>query len=208
MIQPVISIVGSGDCDIGPPGGTVCLLLEPRAEKMTERNITMKKRVYGFSTFAAVLAALTLNGPATAREGVESKDFKGQSSGIITTVACNPVVPGVLCTHEVAKGEATQVKHFTLTGDARIDLTTGAVTETLTLTAANGDKLFLRMAALGIDQAHGLGIVAISGGTGEFQGATGYFVRFTTFVFPQGPPIVVPSSDVFDGIISFGREHE
>jgi hypothetical protein len=41
----------------------------------------MKQRLYGFSVLAAVLAALTLSGTATA--GGKEVPFKGRSSGVV-----------------------------------------------------------------------------------------------------------------------------
>ena len=55
----------------------------------------MKQRLYRFRALAAVLAALTLSGPATAGEQVP---FKGQSSGVATTVGFDPVA-GIVYVH-------------------------------------------------------------------------------------------------------------
>src|SRR5438034_5203050 len=141
MNQPMISIARNGDWRVAPRRGTVPLLLEPGQTTNIKKEQTMKQRVYGFRILAAVLAALILSGLASAGESVP---FKGQSSGVITTVGFDPVA-GIVYTHEVGEGEATHLGHFALTGDAKIYLPSGMVEETLTLTAANGDKLFLTL---------------------------------------------------------------
>ena len=50
---------------------------------------------------------------------------------------------------------------------------TGIPHGTWTLTAANGDQLFLDMTGYGIDDHHGFGQFTVTGGTGRFEGATG-----------------------------------
>ena len=61
----------------------------------SRKEQTMKQRLYRFRALAAVLAALTLSGPATAGEQVP---FKGQSSGVATTVGFDPVA-GIVYVH-------------------------------------------------------------------------------------------------------------
>ena len=55
----------------------------------------MKRQLYGFKLLAAVLAAFTLCG--TANAGKPLVPFKGQSTGVITTVGFDPVL-GVVST--------------------------------------------------------------------------------------------------------------
>jgi len=159
----------------------------------------MKRRGYGFKVLASVLAALTLSGPATAAKLVP---FKGKSSGIITTVGFDPV-NGIVYTHLAGEGEATHLGHFAVIADVAVYLASG-VLGTWTLTAANGDMLFLTMRGGGIDPTHGFGTFIIVGGTGRFQGATGYYEQTITFGAPP-PTTVVSYTEVLEGAISFGR---
>ncbi len=161
----------------------------------------MKQRVYGFKVLAAVLAALTLSGPAIAGKLVP---FKGKSSGVITTVGFDPV-NGIVYTHASGEGEATLLGRFSVTGDVAIDVAAGIVLGTWRLTAANGDVLFLTMKGGGIDPTHGFGTFIIVGGTGRFQGATGYYEQIITFGAPP-PTTVVSYTDVLEGAISFGPQ--
>ena len=164
----------------------------------------MKQRLYRFRALAAVLAALTLSGPATAGEQVP---FKGQSSGVVTTVGFDPVA-GIVYVHGVGEGEATHLGHFSVTGDVKIHLATGIVLGTYTLTAANGDMLFLTMSGGGTDPTHGFGTFTFVGGTGRFQGATGSYQQTIAFA-AQGLPgtsQTIPYTEVLEGTISSGHQ--
>ena len=108
---------------------------------------------------------------------------------------------GIIYTHDVAEGEATHLGHFTMIGDAKIHLPSGIVEETLTITAANGDMLFLTTSGRGTDPTHGLGTFTFVGGTGRFQGATGSFEQTITFAVPPGSSSSdsIPFTDVLEG---------
>jgi hypothetical protein len=66
----------------------------------------MKQRLYGFCILAAVLAALTLSGLATAAG--KPVPFKAQSSGVVTTLRVDPVA-GFAYTHVEGQGQATHL---------------------------------------------------------------------------------------------------
>ena len=162
----------------------------------------MKQRLYWFSVVVAVLAALTLS--ALAMAAGQAVPFKGRSSGVVTTVGIDPVA-GLVHTHAAGQGQATHLGHFTQTGDTTVDLTTGNARGTWTLTAANGDMLFLEMTAYGIDPTHGVGTFTVVGGTGRFQGATGSYEQIIVFVSEPGATNTT-FTDVLTGTISFGRQ--
>ena len=159
----------------------------------------MKQRLNAFGTVAAVLAALVLSVPATAGENVP---FKARSGGVITNLGFDPV-QNIVHLHQAGKGQATHLGSFTVDGNVEIDVTTGTTKATLVLTAANGDMLLLRG-----DDGHGTGpttaagTLAIVGGTGRFQGATGLLQFIITFAI--APPTLDPNpyTDVFEGTIS------
>ena len=108
----------------------------------------MKQRLYWFSVVVALLAALTLSAPAMAAG--QPVPFKGRSSGVVTAVGFDPVA-GIAYIHVEGQGQATHLGHFTVTGDVAVDVATGIPQGTWTLTAANGDMLFLAMTGHGID---------------------------------------------------------
>jgi len=159
----------------------------------------MQQRFYKFSVLAAALPALVLSGLATAGERVP---FKGQSSGVVTTVGFDPSTM-IASTRVEGEGNATHLGHFTVVGGVALDVITGIPLGTWTLTAANGDMLFLKMGGHGIDATHGFGAFTVVGGTGRFLGATGYYEQIITFAFPPGSAInPTPYTDVLDGTIS------
>ena len=165
----------------------------------------MKQRWYWFSVLAAVLAALTLSGPATAA-GTQVP-FKGRSSGFVTVYDCVTPVAGIVCARTEGEGQATHLGRFTQTSEGTVDLASpGAPAKgTWTLIAANGDKLFLEMTAFGIDPTHGVGTFTVVGGTGRFQGATGSYQQIITFAVAPGPSDST-FTDVLTGTISFGHQ--
>jgi hypothetical protein len=162
----------------------------------------MSQRLYGFRVLAAVLAALILSGWATAGKQVP---FKGRSSGVVTAVGFDSV-KGIAYTRVAGEGEATHLGHFTVTGDVAVDVATGIPTGTWTLTAANGDMLFLKMTGSGIDPTHGFGEFTVVGGTGRFEGATGSYEQIITFAVPLGTADIIPYTDVLEGTISSGLQ--
>jgi hypothetical protein len=163
----------------------------------------MKQRLYWFSILAAVLAALTLSGTATAAG--KQVPFKGHSSGLVTAVGFDPVA-GIAYLHVAGEGQATHLGRFTVTGDVGVTVATGIPQGTWTLTAANGDMLFLAMGGHGIDPTHGFGAFTVVGGTGRFQGATGYYEQIITFATPPGSSPSTAYTDVLEGTISFGHQ--
>ena len=159
----------------------------------------MQQRLYRSSVLAGALAALILSGQAVAGERVP---FKGESSGALTTVGFDPTT-NTAFTHVEGEGTATHLGHFTVAGDVALDVVTGIPLGTWTLTAANGDMLFLKMGGHGIDATHGFGAFTVVGGSGRFVGATGYYEEIITFAFPPGSGInPTPYTDVLDGTIS------
>jgi hypothetical protein len=162
----------------------------------------MTQRLYGFSVLAAVLAALTLGGLATAGQQVP---FKGRSSGVVETTTC-PDPPlndtDFVCTIVDGEGEATHLGHFTVTAHVVVDLVADTVTGSWMLTAADGDVLFVTFVGFGIDPTHGGGNMTIMGGTGRFQGATGHYSQLITFSGTPGTLHGVSYTDVLEGTIS------
>jgi hypothetical protein len=158
----------------------------------------MKHKMHGISFLAASLVALVLTGPARAGQMVP---FKGTSSGVVTATGFDPVT-GTAYTHVAGEGVATHLGRFTVEADVAVDVATGIPTGAWTLTAANGDMLFMDMGGHGIDATHGFGAFTVVGGTGRFQGATGYYEQIITFAVPLGSSATIPYTDVIEGTIS------
>ena len=167
----------------------------------------MKRQLYGFKLLAAVLAAFTLCGTASA--GKPLVPFKGQSTGVITTLGFDPVL-GVVSTRSEGQGEATHLGRFTVTTEVSIYVFTpnGVAIGNWIYVTANGDKLFVHGVGSGADPLHGIGTFTITGGTGRFRGASGSYQQIITFAAPPNPAtLVVAYSDVlYNGSISYPGE--
>jgi hypothetical protein len=168
------------------------ILFQPRKAQ------SMKQKMYGISFLAASLVALALSGPARAGQMVP---FKGTSSGVVTATGFDPNT-GIAYTHVAGEGQATHLGRFTVSADVAVVVATGIPQGTWTLTAANGDMLFLAMGGHGIDATHGFGAFTVVGGTGRFQGATGSYEQIITFAVPLGSSSTIPYTDVIEGTIS------
>jgi len=156
------------------------------------------KKTIIYLQMTALLLSAALAGPGAAEKQVP---FKGTSSGVVTAVGFDPVA-GIAYTHVEGEGQATHLGQFTVTGDVAVDVATGIPLGTWTLTAANGDMLFMDMGGHGIDATHGFGAFTVAGGTGRFQGVTGYYEQIITFAVPLGSSDIIPYTDVFVGTIS------
>ena len=167
----------------------------------------MKRQSYGFKLLTAVLAALTLSGTATA--GKPLVPFKGQSTGVITTLGFDPEL-GVVSLRSEGQGDATHLGRFTVTGEvsAYVFTPTGVVIGNSIYVTANGDKLFVHLVGSGgPDPLHGIGTFTITGGTGRFRGASGSYQQIITFAAPPAETPVVAYSDVlYNGTISYPGE--
>src|SRR5207249_4182621 len=169
----------------------------------SRKEPNMKQRLYWFSILVAVLAALTLSAPAMAAG--QPVPFKARSSGVVTTVGFDPVA-GIAYARVEGQGQATHLGRFTETGDAAVDLATGNARGTWTLTAANGDMLFLEFEAKPtIDPTHGVAAFTVVGGTGRFQGASGSYQQIITFTVEPGTSDST-FTDVLTGTIAFGQQ--
>ena len=147
-----------------------------------------------------VLLAAALAGSALAARGDPiSVPFKGESSGVITATGFDPVA-GIAFAHIEGEGHATHFGRLTVSGDVALNLVTGVPLGTWTLTAANGDMLFLDMTA-----SPDAGLFTVTGGTGRFEGASGFYEQIITFSAPPGSVDVNPYSDVLEGTICLVR---
>jgi hypothetical protein len=159
----------------------------------------IKRNYLSTGLMLAALTLLSLARPAMAGDQVP---YKGAQVGAVIKGAFQfPFA------HEsiTAEGEATHIGHHTLTGDFVVDVRFGTATGVFTLTAANGDMLFLAMEghAVATDPTQTVANFTVAGGTGRFEGATGNFTAHNQFGFAVSSP-VSPSAYVaeIEGTIS------
>jgi hypothetical protein len=103
------------------------------------------------------------------------------------------------------------VGHFTLTSDIAVDVRFGTATGTATLTAANGDMLFLDLEGYAVTPAliETVAIYTITGGTGRFEGATGSFTAHVWHEFAVNLGVAIdPYIGLFGGTISPPGSHK
>jgi hypothetical protein len=116
-----------------------------------------------------VLTALTLLPLAYPAMAGDLVPFKGKEAGVITSLSFHFPFD---VKSQTAEGEATQVGHYTLTGSFVVDVRFGTGAGTFTMTAANGDLLFLDMEAhvIPTDLTKTVSTYTVTGGTGRFAG--------------------------------------
>jgi hypothetical protein len=179
----------------------------------------MKRQMYGMSLLVASLAALALSGPATAGQQAQAPvarkqgTFLARSSGMVTTESVAfpvPNGPPVISFKLVGEGQSAPLGHFTVTAQVVLTVATGSAAGPWTLTAANGDQLFVSLVGYTTEEAQLLGLVnglqgggffTIEGGTGRFQGATGSYTQLITFASDPGKGPAA-YSDMLVGTIS------
>jgi hypothetical protein len=155
----------------------------------------MKRYRLAASLALAVLATLGVAGPAVAQQQVP---FRGSLEGDVTRL---PVPPVVLVDVE-AIGVATRLGRFTLDVPHVVNPATSQAVGLYKFVAANGDKLTVQFTGQGTFIA-GTSFLfieetaTITGGTGRFAGATGFFVVHRLFDAAEGTTI-----GSFEGTIS------
>lgn len=119
--------------------------------------------------------------------------------------ASHTVDPATYTLHLVGTGTATHLGRFTL--ESALAFVPGTLTaaERMTLTAANGDRLFATGTAQGFPSADGTNlssveVLTITGGTGRFARATGSFTLRQVNLAPDRY-----SSGAFEGTIRLRR---
>ena len=158
----------------------------------------IKRNYLNVGLVLTALALLPLAHPALAEEQVP---FEGVEVGTITDVSFH--FPFAVKS-QTAEGEATHLGHYTLTGDFVVDVRFGTATGVFTLTAANGDKLFLDMEghAVPTDLTKTVANFTVTGGTGRFEGATGSFTADNQFGFAVNLPSPNPYVAEIEGTLS------
>ena len=151
-----------------------------------------------------VLTALTLLPLAYPALAGDQVPFEGVEVGNGVLTSQSFIFP-YHYSSDIAEGEATHVGHFILASDIAVDVRFGTATGTATLTAANGDMLFLDLEGYAVPPAliETVANYTIMGGTGRFEGATGSFTSHVQHAFAVNLGVAIdPYIGVFDGTIS------
>jgi hypothetical protein len=123
------------------------------------------------------LTVLALGYPAMAHDEVP---VKGKETGAVISDVLPFAFPFAF-DRMTGIGKATHIGHYTLSGDLVANVIFGTAVGTFTMTAANGDMLFLDAEGFVVptDLTQLVWNFTVTGGTGRFEGATG---SFTTHV--------------------------
>ena len=151
-----------------------------------------------------VLTALTLLPLAYPAVFKDQVPFEGVEVGNGVLISSSFTFP-FHYSSDIAEGEATHVGHFTLANDIAVDVRFGTATGTSTLTAANGDMLFLNLEGYAVPPAfiETVANYTITGGTGRFEGVTGTFTSHVQHTFAVNSGVAIdPYIGGFDGTIS------
>ncbi len=148
-----------------------------------------------------VMTALTLVALVHTAMAGDQVPYKGKEAGTITSVSFQ--FPFSVKS-QTAEGEATQLGHYTLAEDFVVDVRFGTATGVATLTADNGDMLFLTVQGhvIPTDPTKTVATLTVAGGTGRFEGATGSFTANNQLAFAVGGAAPDPYVAEIEGTIS------
>jgi hypothetical protein len=154
-------------------------------QKQTAIGKLMKMK-QNYLKVGLALTALTLLPLGHRAMAGDQVPFKGVEVGAATFVSFD--FPFVMI-RGAAEGVATQLGHYTITGISMVNVLSATAIGTLTITAANGDMLFVTSEGHALQPASLQETVdnfTITGGTGRFEGATGSWVSHSHFELPFG----------------------
>jgi hypothetical protein len=169
---------------------------------MIEKVMKIKQNYLKFGLARLALTALTLLPLAYPAMAEQQVPLKGAEVGVLSSVSFDFPFATILCT---AKGEATQLGHYTVTGILVVNVLSSTATGTFTMTAANGDMLFTTMTGYTLQPPSLKETVdnhTVTGGTGRFAGATGSWVLDSHFAFVFGDVSSDPYVAELEGTVS------
>ena len=128
--------------------------------------------------FGLLLTSLTLLPPASRAIAADLVPFVGQETGEFISDTLPFAFP-LAFDRATATGTATPIGKYTLSGDFVANVVLGKATGTFTMTAANGDELFLNAAGGTVPADHSKVVwdLTVTGGTGRFEHETGSFIE-------------------------------
>lgn len=129
--------------------------------------------------------------------------FRGTLEETRTSVI--PLGPSTVLARAAGSGTATHLGRYTIVSETTIDFATLAATAQVTMTAANGDVLYVTLTSQATPNADGVTLsvsesAIITGGTGRFAGATGTYTANCLVNQATGVSI-----GAFDGTISLAK---
>lgn len=147
------------------------------------------------------LSLISLVYPAMAGDHVVT--FKGKEAGAIISDVLPFAFPFAF-DRATAVGEATHIGHYTLNGDIVANVIFGTAVGTFTMTAANGDMLFLDAEGFVVptDLTKLVYHFTITGGTGRFEGAAGSITAHVQLAAVVGSISPNPYVALLNGTIS------
>jgi len=162
---------------------------------MEEAKMSLKKKS-GVGMLVVLSTVLAGSGVAKAGDQVP---FKGSETGV--QIFLDFVFP-LLTVGFTSSGNGTQVGNYTTEGSVVINVVTGEAFDAhATLTAANGDQVFVDLDSLPLTPTTSLITGTITGGTGRFEGATGGYEYFLETEFPSDV-LPNPFTGTWSGTIS------
>ena len=165
----------------------------------------MKKRQNSVEVGLGLIALtlITLAYPALADDLVP---FKGKETGSVISDVLPFAFPFAF-DGMTAVGKATHIGHYTLNGDLVANVIFGTAVGTFTMTAANGDMLFLDAEGFVVqtDLTKLVWNYTVTGGTGRFERATGSFTANLQLAAVVGSISPNPYVAVLEGTIHSRR---
>jgi hypothetical protein len=162
--------------------------------------ISSKSNHLKFSLVLSALTLLALARPALAGDGVQFEGVEVGEGPQATSFAFPFSYQS-----STSEGTATHVGHYTLTGNFVVDVRFGTAAGSFTMTAANGDQLFMDMTGHAIypELIETVGTYTVTGGTGRFGGATEEISFSMTHTFAVNIAMWPnPIASVLEGAIS------
>jgi hypothetical protein len=148
----------------------------------------------------SALTLLALARPALAGDGVQFEGVEVGEGPQATSFAFPFSYQS-----STSEGTATNVGHYARTGNFVVDVRFGTAAGSFTMTAANGDQLFMDMTGHAIypELIETVGTYTVTGGTGRFGGATEEISFSMTHTFAVNIAMWPnPIASVLEGAIS------
>jgi hypothetical protein len=161
------------------------------------------KRKQDYLAVGLVLTGLALLAPGSPAMAGTLIPFEGLENGEFVSDLLPFVFP---IAHDGVSGEgvASQIGHYTLSGAFVANVLAGTAAGTFTMTADNGDALFLDAVGdvVPADHSQGTWNLTVTGGTGRFEDETGSFTSQVQLDAVVGSKSPNPYRATLNGAIS------
>jgi hypothetical protein len=178
-------------------------MLKRKERKQIRKEKIIMKQKKSYLQIGLLLAAFSLLPFACPAQGKDQVPFAGLEVGSLSAGLFNFPIATII---REAEGEATHLGHFTVSGEYFVNVLDASATGTFTITAANGDQIFITSVGHSLQPPtlkETVEDVTVTGGTGRFAGATGswFMDAHVAFVFGD-PDIINPYVATLEGTIS------